>query len=116
MPTYRYRRLTDGSEFELVQKITEPALTVCPETGSPVERVIQAAGFVLKGSGWYKTDYGSNGSSGGRNGSSNGRSASKSSEQSSAESSSSSGSAESAGGCCPCGKTEGGCGSGSSDA
>ena len=57
MPTYEYRCPKCG-EFELVQKITEDALKTCPTCGSTVERLVSAAAFHLKGSGWYKTDYG----------------------------------------------------------
>ena len=56
MPTYVYRR-EDGSTFEVVQRITEDALTVDPETGQKVQRVISGAGLVFKGSGFYLTDY-----------------------------------------------------------
>lgn len=63
MPTYVYRGRESGSTFEVQQRITEPALTHHPETGEPVERVIQPAGIVFKGSGFYVTD--SRGSSGG---------------------------------------------------
>jgi putative FmdB family regulatory protein len=56
MPTYVYRR-EDGSTFEVVQRISEDALTVDPETGQKVQRVISGAGLVFKGSGFYLTDY-----------------------------------------------------------
>ena len=57
MPTYVYRR-ADGSTFEIQQRITEDALTHDPETGQTVTRVPSAgAGFVLKGTGFYQTDY-----------------------------------------------------------
>lgn len=57
MPTYVYRR-SDGTTFEIQQRITEPALETCPTTGLPVSRVISAsAGLVFKGSGFYLTDY-----------------------------------------------------------
>ncbi len=57
MPTYIYRR-EDGTDFEIEQRITEPALTVDPETGQNVRRVISGkAGLVFKGSGFYLTDY-----------------------------------------------------------
>jgi len=56
MPTYVYRR-EDGSTFELEQRISAPALTVDPETGQRVQRVITGAGLVFKGSGFYLTDY-----------------------------------------------------------
>ncbi len=57
MPTYVYRR-ADGTTFEEFQSITAAALTVCPTTNQPVERVISGGtGFILKGSGFYQTDY-----------------------------------------------------------
>jgi putative FmdB family regulatory protein len=56
MPTYVYRGVETGQEFEVQQRITEPALTRHPETGEPVQRVIQPAGIVFKGSGFYKND------------------------------------------------------------
>jgi putative FmdB family regulatory protein len=57
MPTYSYQR-EDGSKFELMQRMSDPALTVCPETGQSVKRVISGgAGVVYKGEGWYVTDY-----------------------------------------------------------
>ena len=57
MPTYVYKR-EDGSTFEIEQRITEPALEVCPTTGQPVRRIPSAgAGLVFKGSGFYLTDY-----------------------------------------------------------
>ncbi len=56
MPTYEYRCKNCGT-FEAVQKITDPKLTVCPTCGAEVERLLSAAAFHLKGSGWYKTDY-----------------------------------------------------------
>jgi predicted nucleic acid-binding Zn ribbon protein len=40
-----------------MQRITEPALKRCPTCKSKVERIISATSFVLKGSGWYATDY-----------------------------------------------------------
>lgn len=56
MPIYEYVCPTCG-EFERMQKISEPALTVCPMGHAGVERKISATGFILKGSGWYVTDY-----------------------------------------------------------
>lgn len=57
MPTYVYRR-SDGTTFEIEQRITEPALEVDPETGLPVTRIISgSAGLIFKGSGFYLTDY-----------------------------------------------------------
>ncbi len=56
MPTYVYKGLETGVIFEVEQRITEAPLTHHPETGEPVRRVIQPAGVVFKGSGFYKTD------------------------------------------------------------
>lgn len=56
MPTYDYKCENCGT-FEKVQKITEDALTECPECGASVHRLISKnIGIVLKGSGFYKTD------------------------------------------------------------
>lgn len=57
MPTYEYRCPKCGS-FDRFQKITEPALTECPECGSPVQRVITGGlGVIYRGSGYYTTDH-----------------------------------------------------------
>lgn len=57
MPTYEYKR-EDGTTFEIVQSMSDNALTKCPTTGQPVKRIISGGGgVVLKGSGWYVTDY-----------------------------------------------------------
>lgn len=63
MPTYVYRRLgpdgrPDGTTFEVFQRISDDALTIDPETGQKVERVIGGgAGLIFKGTGFYETDY-----------------------------------------------------------
>ncbi|MBP9838602.1 MAG: zinc ribbon domain-containing protein [Proteobacteria bacterium] len=64
MPTYEYFCPDCQTHFEEIQKITEPAITTCPKCSKEhVQRLISASAFHLKGSGWYKTDYGSSGSS-----------------------------------------------------
>jgi putative FmdB family regulatory protein len=62
MPMYDYRCLACGYEAEIEQRITEPALTTCTSCGQEsLQRVISAAGgFVLKGTGFYNTDYKNN--------------------------------------------------------
>ncbi|MEL6270876.1 MAG: FmdB family zinc ribbon protein [Chloroflexota bacterium] len=55
MPIYTYRR-EDGTEFDIRQKFSDDPLTVDPETGQKVQRVIQPAGIVFKGSGFYVND------------------------------------------------------------
>ncbi|MBL8165714.1 MAG: zinc ribbon domain-containing protein [Anaerolineae bacterium] len=55
MPTYTYRR-EDGTVFEVRQKFLDEPLTVDPDTGQKVVRVVQAAGIIFKGSGFYVND------------------------------------------------------------
>jgi putative FmdB family regulatory protein len=55
MPIYTYRR-EDGTSFELRQKFLDEPLQVDPQTGQKVQRVIQSAGVIFKGSGFYVTD------------------------------------------------------------
>ena len=57
MPIYEYRR-PDGTKFEVRQSFSEDALTVDPETGVPVVRVLHAPAVHFKGKGFYNTDYG----------------------------------------------------------
>ena len=60
MPLYTYRR-EDGSTFDIKQSFSDPALTVDPETGQHVSRIVHAAGIVFKGSGFYVNDSKSSG-------------------------------------------------------
>lgn len=55
MPEYTYRR-EDGTTFTVRQKFTDAPLTVDPSSGQPVKRVIQKAGIIFKGSGFYVND------------------------------------------------------------
>jgi putative FmdB family regulatory protein len=57
MPTYEYECLKCRRVFEIRQRISEPALTVCDACGGEVRRLLSAAPFILKGGGWYVTDY-----------------------------------------------------------
>jgi putative FmdB family regulatory protein len=57
MPTYEYECLKCGRIFEIRQRISEPPLTVCDACGGQVRRLLSAAPFILKGGGWYVTDY-----------------------------------------------------------
>ena len=57
MPIYEYRR-PDGTTFEVIQKFSDDPLTVDPETGVPVQRVLSAPAIHFKGSGFFNTDYG----------------------------------------------------------
>lgn len=57
MPTYEYKR-EDGSTFDIIQKMSDDPLTICPTTGQAVKRVLSGGGGVIyKGTGWYVTDY-----------------------------------------------------------
>ncbi|MFO7546685.1 MAG: FmdB family transcriptional regulator [Trueperaceae bacterium] len=56
MPTYVYRNLVTDEVFEIQQRITEDPLTVHPQTGQPVKRLIQPVGIAFKGSGFYVND------------------------------------------------------------
>ena len=62
MPTYQYRCPKCG-DYDVTQRITESAFSNCATCNSPVERLISAANFVLKGGGWYTTDYARKGTS-----------------------------------------------------
>jgi predicted nucleic acid-binding Zn ribbon protein len=57
VPIYEYRR-PDGTTFEVQQSFSEDALTVDPDTGVPVQRVLHAPAVHFKGKGFYNTDYG----------------------------------------------------------
>ena len=58
MPIYEYRCRDCGKEHEVLQKVSEPPLTECPACGKPaLQKLLSAAGFQLKGSGWYATDF-----------------------------------------------------------
>jgi putative FmdB family regulatory protein len=57
VPTYEYQCDKCRQIFEIRQRISEPALTVHDGCGGPVHRLLSAAPFILKGEGWYVTDY-----------------------------------------------------------
>jgi len=57
MPTYEYECPRCPRVFEVKQRITEPALVTCDVCGGPIHRLLSAAPFILKGGGWYVTDY-----------------------------------------------------------
>lgn len=62
MPTYDYKCLGCETQFEKFQSITAPPIEECPECGGKVKRLIGAgAGLIFKGSGFYTTDYRSEG-------------------------------------------------------
>jgi putative FmdB family regulatory protein len=58
MPIYAYRCSTCGNAQDVLRKISDPPLVVCPACGAATfVKQVTAAGFQLKGSGWYVTDF-----------------------------------------------------------
>ena len=63
MPIYAYRCGACGHSRDVLQKLSDPLLTTCPACGAEAfSKQVTAAGFQLKGSGWYVTDFRDNGS------------------------------------------------------
>jgi putative FmdB family regulatory protein len=64
MPIYEYRCSSCGHQQEFLQKVSDAPLTTCTACGKPdFSKMLTAAGFQLKGSGWYATDFKSKGGS-----------------------------------------------------
>lgn len=62
MPIYAYKCSSCGHQQDVLQKISEDPLTICPACGqASFAKQVTAAGFQLKGSGWYATDFRNNG-------------------------------------------------------
>jgi putative FmdB family regulatory protein len=58
MPIYEYRCSACGHQEDFLQKVSDPVLSQCPACGKATfEKQLSAAGFQLKGSGWYATDF-----------------------------------------------------------
>ena len=63
MPIYAYKCESCGLAKDVLQKISDPVLTQCPACGAAAfKKQVTAAGFQLKGSGWYATDFKGSGS------------------------------------------------------
>jgi putative FmdB family regulatory protein len=63
MPIYEYRCQSCGHQQEFLQKVSDAPLTTCPQCKKPsLSKMLSAAGFQLKGSGWYATDFKGGGS------------------------------------------------------
>ena len=61
MPIYEYKCAKCKRHHEIMQKITDKPLTICPSCGGNMRKMISSTSFVLKGSGWYATDYANKG-------------------------------------------------------
>jgi len=58
MPIYEYRCVDCGHKLEKLQKMSDDPLVECPACGKPaLKKLVSAAGFRLKGGGWYETDF-----------------------------------------------------------
>ena len=61
MPIYEYECLSCGKQCEVIQKFSDEPLNCCPECGGHMHKRISQSSFILKGTGWYVTDYASAG-------------------------------------------------------
>jgi putative FmdB family regulatory protein len=99
MPIYEYECKSCSTVQEVLQKISDPAPAECPSCHKgPLVKLLSRTGFILKGNGWYVTDFrdgGKKAASGASEGSSGASSGSSSSSASSSESASSSSSSDS---------------------
>ena len=57
MPIYEYKCTKCNNKFEVMQKMSADPLTVCDSCGGELKKLITNTSFVLKGTGWYVTDY-----------------------------------------------------------
>jgi putative FmdB family regulatory protein len=76
VPIYEYK-CSNGHVFDVIQKMSDEALTECQECGAPAERVLHPVAVHFKGSGFYNTDYGRKKGGGSGNGGSEGTGESK---------------------------------------
>jgi len=57
MPIYEYECLDCGNKLEVIQKFNDRPLEICPECNGRLHKLISHSSFILKGNGWYVTDY-----------------------------------------------------------
>ena len=57
MPIYEYKCADCKKEFEVMQRITADPLTKCEGCGGKLDKLVSQSAFVLKGTGWYQTDF-----------------------------------------------------------
>ncbi len=57
MPIYEYKCNLCGYKFERFQSFSEDPVRTCPRCGGEVKRLISRSSFILRGTGWYATDY-----------------------------------------------------------
>ena len=69
MPIYGYRCSNCGHQFEILQKVSDKPLQICPECSGKLTKLVYPAGVIFKGSGFYSTDYKGSGKSASSNGS-----------------------------------------------
>ena len=94
MPIYAYRCSSCGHAKDVLQKMSDPVLTTCPACGAEsFAKQVTAAGFQLKGSGWYVTDF--RGGSGAPTGATGGATAAAAAPAAAADSGASTSSADS---------------------
>lgn len=68
MPLYEYECATCGEKTEVIRSFSDPPLTVCPNCGGELKKLLSSPALQFKGSGFYLTDYGKSGSAGDRAG------------------------------------------------
>jgi putative FmdB family regulatory protein len=98
MPLYEYQCAKCGGRIEIIQRVSDPPLPICPKCGGDMKKLISSPAIQFKGSGFYKTDYGTKDSGGSSSKSSESGSDSKSDTKSDSKSDSKSESKSDAGG------------------
>ena len=88
MPIHEYRCKRCASEFEVIQRMSDPPLKKCRDCGGALEKLISRSSFQLKGTGWYVTDYARKSSGGSTSGNSGGKDSSSEKDTSGAKDSS----------------------------